>query len=114
MATPTLDEPRAAAPAEPRPGSLDAHIVSTPGIVSGRPRIAGHRISVQNIMIWHEQMGRSAEEIAADYNLTLAEVYAALAYYYDHREEIDDWIRRDEELVAALEPQARIIYVDAE
>jgi len=41
--------------------------------------LAGHRITVQNIVTWHERMGRSADEIAADYDLSLADVYAALA-----------------------------------
>jgi uncharacterized protein (DUF433 family) len=60
-----------------------------PGICGGKPRIVGHRITVQNIAIWHEQMGRSADEIATEYDLTLGDVHAALAYYFDHREEID-------------------------
>ncbi len=55
--------------------------------------LAGHRITVQNIMTWHERMGRSADEIAADYDLSLADVYAALAYYHDHQFEIEKSIR---------------------
>ena len=35
------------------------HIEITPGICGGKPRIAGHRIKVQNIVIWYERMGRS-------------------------------------------------------
>ena len=69
--------------------TLDQHIETTPGISGGKPRIAGHRITVQNIVIWHERMGKSVDEIAVEYNLTLADVYAALAYYFDHRDEID-------------------------
>jgi uncharacterized protein (DUF433 family) len=69
--------------------TLDAHIEITPGIAGGKPRIAGHRITVQHIAIWHERLGKSADEIATDYDLTLADVYAALAYYFDHRAEID-------------------------
>lgn len=65
--------------------SLDGHIEITEGIAGGKPRIAGHRITVQNIVIWHELLGRSADEIAVEYDLTLADVYAALVYYYDHR-----------------------------
>jgi len=72
---------------------LDRHIEITPGVVGQKPRIAGHRITVQNIAIWHERMGLSADEIASEYDLTLSEVYAALAYYYDHRAEIDQSIR---------------------
>jgi uncharacterized protein (DUF433 family) len=81
---------------------LDRHIEITPHVAGGKPRIAGHRITVQNIVIWHERMGRSADEIAAEYDLTLSEIYAALAYYYDHRAEIDESIRADKAFVEEL------------
>jgi uncharacterized protein (DUF433 family) len=73
--------------------TLDRHIEITPGTCGGKPRIAGHRITVQNVAIWHERMRWSADKIASEYNLTLSDVYAALAYYFDHREEIDKNIR---------------------
>jgi uncharacterized protein (DUF433 family) len=82
--------------------TLDQHIESTPGIAGGKPRIAGHRITVQNIVIWHERMGKSADEIATEYDLTLADVYAALAYYFDHRSEIDRTIEESAAFVEAL------------
>jgi uncharacterized protein (DUF433 family) len=82
--------------------TLDAHIVRTPGIAGGKPRIAGHRITVQNIVIWHERMGKSADEIATEYALSLADVYAALAYYFDHREQIDASMREEEAFAQAL------------
>jgi uncharacterized protein (DUF433 family) len=82
--------------------TLDGHIEITKGISGGKPRIAGHRITVKNIVIWHELLGRSADEIAAEYDLTLADVYAALAYYYDHRAEIDKSIEESESFVEAL------------
>jgi uncharacterized protein (DUF433 family) len=85
--------------------SLDLHIEITPGVAGGKPRIAGHRITVQNIMIWHERMGMSAEEIASEYGLSLGDIYAALAYYYDHRSEIDETIRAEDALVAELRRQ---------
>jgi uncharacterized protein (DUF433 family) len=78
------------------------HIEMTPGIAGGKPRIAGHRITVQNIVCWHERMGLSADEIATEYELALSDVYAALAYYYDHRVEVDEDIREDAALVAEL------------
>jgi uncharacterized protein (DUF433 family) len=68
---------------------LDEHIEVTPDIASGKPRIRGHRVTVQDIAIWHERLGKSADEIASEYDLTLGDVHAALAYYFDHREEID-------------------------
>jgi uncharacterized protein (DUF433 family) len=84
---------------------IDRHIEITPGVVGGKPRIAGRRITVQNIAIWHKRMGRSADEIASEYDLTLADVYAALAYYYDHRAEIEKAIKESEEFVEALRQQ---------
>ena len=83
-------------------GSVAAHIEITPGVAGGKPRLAGHRITVQNIAIWHERTGLSADEIATEYGLSLADVYAALAYYYDHREAIDQAMRDDEDFVAEL------------
>src|SRR6478672_109517 len=85
--------------------TLNDHIISTPGIMGGRPRIAGHRITVADIMVWHELMGQSADEIATDYNLDLADIYAALAYYFDHREEIDAQIQEDEAFIEAIRQQ---------
>ncbi len=65
------------------------HIVTTPGVCGGKPRIAGHRITVQNIAIWHERGGMTADEIVDQHpGITLADVYAALAYYWDHVEEV--------------------------
>lgn len=82
--------------------TIASHIEMTPGVAGGKPRIAGHRITVQNIVIWHERLGVSADEIATEYGFSLADVYAALAYYYDHREGIDRSIREDEEFIAEL------------
>lgn len=82
--------------------TIASHIEMTPGVAGGKARIAGHRITVQNIAIWHERLGVSADEIATEYGLSLADVYAALTYYFDHREEIDRSIREDAEFVAEL------------
>lgn len=78
------------------------HIEITPGLSGGKPHIAGHRITVQNVAVWHERMGMSPDEIATEYGLTLSEVYAALAYYHDHRIEIDEAARADETFAAEL------------
>jgi uncharacterized protein (DUF433 family) len=37
---------------------------------------------------------RTPDEIAADYELTMAQVHAALAYYYQHKVELDEDIRQ--------------------
>ncbi len=82
--------------------TLDEHIEISPGVVGGKPRIRGRRISVQDVLVWHERMGLSADEIAAEHDLSLAEVYAALAFYYDHRESIDGQMRRSALFVEEL------------
>ena len=82
--------------------SLDEHIEITVGVAGGKPRIAGHRITVQNIVVWHERLGKSPDEIASEYGLSLADVYAALAYYFDHRAEIDRSIEASDAFVEAL------------
>jgi uncharacterized protein (DUF433 family) len=81
---------------------LDEHYRDSAGIAGGKPRIAGLRITIQDIAIWHERMGRSADEIATEYDLTLADVYAALTYYSEHRSEIDESIREGEAFAQAL------------
>lgn len=82
--------------------TLDRHIEITPGIAGGKPRIAGHRITVQNIVIWHEWLGKSADEISAEHELDLADIYAALAYYHDHLAEIDAAIHAGEKFAESL------------
>ena len=81
---------------------LDRHIVVTPGVAGGKPRVVGHRITVQNIVIWHEWMGLGADEIAAEHNLALSDIYASLTYYYDHRDQIDEAIQTDQAFVEEL------------
>ncbi len=83
--------------------SITQHIEITPGVCGGKPRIAGHRIRVQDIVVWYEMMGLSADEIIYHYpSITLADVYAALSYYYDHLEEIRQNIRESETFAQEL------------
>src|SRR5438477_10491621 len=65
---------------------LKAHITSVPSVCGGRPCIAGTRIRVHDIYVWHELQGQSPDQIVHDFpQLTLADVYAALAYFWDNR-----------------------------
>lgn len=86
---------------------LDRHITADPAICHGRPHIIGHRIRVQDIAVWHERLGYSADEISTDYNLALSEVYAALAYYFDHKTAIDQTINVDATLASSSQDSAR-------
>jgi uncharacterized protein (DUF433 family) len=65
------------------------HIVSDPDICFGKPRIAGTRLAVKDVVAYHYYQRMSVEEIATDWNLSLAAVYDALAYYHDHKDDID-------------------------
>ena len=70
--------------------TVASHIECKPSVCGGKPCIAGTRIRVQDIYDWHEREGFSPDEIVTKFpQLTLADVYAALSYYWDHREAIE-------------------------
>jgi uncharacterized protein (DUF433 family) len=67
-------------------GTLVSH---SPDIDNGRPIITGTRTSVRRVVVLYKQ-GANAEEIARRMShLSLAQVYAALAYYHANRLEIE-------------------------
>lgn len=76
------------------------HIVQTPGFYEGRPCIDTFKISVHDIVVWTKQ-GQTPEELTRAFGLTLAQVYAALTYYYDHQEQIDREIQEHDDFIAA-------------
>jgi uncharacterized protein (DUF433 family) len=91
--------------------SLGDRILSTPGIRGGKPRIAGDRITVSDVAIWHERMAMSPDEIVSEYpTITLSDVHAALAYYYDHRDDVDREIREGDEFVQKFRAGAPSIF----
>jgi uncharacterized protein (DUF433 family) len=82
-------------------------ITQTPEIRGGRPRIAGTGVSVARVVGWY-QLGLSPEEIAEQVgHLTLAQVYAALAYYHLNREEIETDLAADDAFAREREGGAR-------
>jgi uncharacterized protein (DUF433 family) len=92
------------------PVALDTLLVRTPEICGGRLRIDGTRITVLQIATLFLQ-GLPAEEIADQYpNLSLAQVYAALAYYHANRAEVEAELASEaaeaERLEALLSPQS--------
>lgn len=60
------------------------------------PHIAGRRLSVLRIYDLVKGRGDSPETVASTFDLDLADVYRALAYYYDHPDEMRA-IREDRE-----------------
>lgn len=82
---------------------IGALIVRTPEVRGGRPRIAGTGVTVRRIVGWYK-LGLSPEEIVAEIpHLTLAQVYAALAYYHANREEVEADISAEEVEAERLE-----------
>ena len=76
-----------------------AHITFTP---EGKPNIDGMRIKVELIATLHNA-GASPEQMVEDYPpLTLAQIYSALAYYYDHKDEIDGQIEEGERFAESV------------
>lgn len=65
-----------------------AEIVSTDGVLGGAPRIQGRRIGVHHLAKRVIDAGESPEQVAADFDLDIADVHRALAYYYDHPDEM--------------------------
>lgn len=81
-------------------------LVATPGTCGGRLRINGTRITVQRIAVLFKQ-GLSAEDIEQTYeHLSLAQVYAALAYYLTNREEIDAVLAEEDALYDQLKRES--------
>ena len=73
------------------------NIEKVAGRCGGRAVVAGTRIRVSVIVDWFRQ-GKTAEEIVAIYpHLRPADVYDALAYSYDHFEEIERDLAADDE-----------------
>lgn len=65
-------------------GVIREHIEIVQGAGGPKARITGHRISVQDVVIWHEKLGMSPDEIACHHpTITLADVHAALACYWE-------------------------------
>ena len=79
------------------------HIESREGVCGGKPCVAGTRIRVWDIYVHHEVRGMTPDEIVAQYpELSLADVHAAMAFYWDNREAIDQQMKEADEFVNQL------------
>ncbi|MGH9801098.1 MAG: DUF433 domain-containing protein [Blastocatellia bacterium] len=85
---------------------LTERVTKTHGVCGGKACVAGTRVRVMDVVVWHERMGWSADEIVSEIpHITLSDVYAALTYYFDHREEIEEDIRLNDEIAGKLHTQ---------
>ena len=79
------------------------HIDVEPGRCGGKPCVAGTRIRVWDVHVWHELRGWSPAEIVTQFpQLTVADVHAALAYYHDHRDEIERQMNEADEIAERM------------
>ena len=81
---------------------LDQYVELTPGVRGGKPHLSGTRLTVADLVVLHRRLDQSLEEIAGKYDLSLSAVYAAMAYYFDHRTEIDLSIEEDAAVAEAF------------
>lgn len=66
-------------------------------------RLRGHRIGIETILYEYIHRGRTAEQIAEDFDtLTLEEIYATLLYYHRNKQQVDqyltDWLEHGERM----------------
>lgn len=71
------------------------YIIRNSMIYAGEPIIEGSRTSVRHVILLF-QSGQDPEEIADRHHLTLAQVYDAISYFYDHEDEIRRYISNGE------------------
>ena len=84
---------------------INSLLVSSPEIRDSRPRIAGTGLTVHRIAVWY-RLGHSPEEIARRYgHISVAQVYAALAYYHANQAEIEAELTADEAAANRLEAE---------
>lgn len=68
-------------------------VVSDPEVRGGRPVVAGTTLRISDLASYHTFAGLTPEQLSVQFELDLARVHAALAYYYQHKTEIDAEIR---------------------
>lgn len=86
--------------------TLDTMLVRTADVCGGKLRIEGTRVTVNQIAVLYKR-GESAEEIAGHYpQITLAQVYVALAWFHSHTQELDDELKAEEAEARRLEAAA--------
>jgi uncharacterized protein (DUF433 family) len=82
---------------------LDRHLEISPSTRGGKPCLVGTRITVSDVVLMHLRLGQSLEQIAGHYGLPLAALHAAMAYYYDHRAEIDRQMEDEDAFIQAFQ-----------
>jgi uncharacterized protein (DUF433 family) len=75
-------------------------------------RIAGTRVSLDSV-VYSFLDGATPEEICQDFSsLSLAQVYAAIAYYLQHRDKVDAYLKTQEQAAEKLRQELRVRHRD--
>lgn len=78
---------------------MDAIPIQHIEINNGQAVIKGRRLKAKLVASLHIKAGASVEEVMQQYELSRAEVHAALAYYYDNQEAIEQSFQDAEQYV---------------
>ncbi|QGX96611.1 DUF433 domain-containing protein [Haloplanus rallus] len=70
--------------------------------LKSEPHIRGRRVSVRQVYALVEERGEDPEAVADRYDLDVADVYHALAYYHDHPREMRDVEEERDDAIAAF------------
>ena len=76
--------------------------------VDDEPHIEGSRITVRHVYERVHGRGLRPETVAERYNLDIADVYHALAYYHEHPEEMREVERRRDEAIKSAREKTTI------
>ena len=86
-----------------------ARIVKTPEVLGGKPRIEGRRLGVYFVREKVEGAGLSPDTFAAKFDVDVADVYHALAYFHDHPEEMAEIERRRKQVIEEAKDDPRVV-----
>jgi uncharacterized protein (DUF433 family) len=102
---------------------MDAIPINHIEIVDGQAVIRGRRIKAKLVAAMYLKAGATIDEVMEQYDLNRAEVHAALAYYYDNQDTIEQsfkdaetYVREvgisSDELIAKLHTRQQMKKVD--
>lgn len=91
-------------------------IISDPNIRNGAPVVTGSRVRVLDVVASHLYRGLTPDALATNFRLSLGQVYAVLAYYYDNKATLDTQLREEaaqaERYLSGLEADGKLIRVE--
>lgn len=74
------------------------YVVSDPEVRGGQPLVVGTTLRVSDLAAYHTLAGLTADQLSVQFELDMARVHAALAYYYQNKPTIDAEIRSNADL----------------